>query len=642
MRFSDIFGKPKPNDFAPASPAPEPSKATQTVVLPQQPADRPPTPPQTVRVFDEFGRELMVPIETWRTQILPDAIAKAGDDADRLYGLIVDALQLRLAADVLPAAKRLIKIDRNPERGVTIYGIVLMESGHPTTALTLFETYLAQHGVSGVVFTNLAKTQIALGLEQEANATLWRALEADPNQQNGLAWFAARERDRAGEPAWLAAIKRVAHLPGAWLPQMWMANAALNQGDHQAALALYGESLNKAGSPVPLLLLQSISGDLGKAGLLEDAIALTQPAFDPKLHGLAVGNNLIKASLDLGRLPQANAILEQLYSLGRPDWADNLNFWEAEIRRKQFVSDGPLPEPTVTMLSIEGPVWLPSSATSRDLFPQPAASGVKIIFLGSSVRGSAVQDFFHGKLPDDAGRLSRSLPLFLAESAYLHFGLDVTTLFPFVERSGFAVVAEPWTITAASAYAQNAGATWAIVTHIDIEGERTAVTLRVISAAEPPATAFEITIPVSLQQPGDDALTAWSQLAPQLLQLLIPPPTSSAAARYILPQGQALSAYLLRLEQLFAVRCAGMDGIPAKFLSGIREILRGELNLALSTPNSLPVRLILHETLLRIRELSANIAAEFRQPVETLQQRYPLADPTANAVLQQQLRSICL
>jgi hypothetical protein len=57
-------------------------------------------------------------------------------------------------------------------------------------------------------------------------------------------------------------------------------------------------------------------------------------------------------------------------------------------------------------------------------------------------------------------------------------------------------------------------------------------------------------------------------------------------------------------------------------------------------PHSLPSRLILHETLLCLRDLEPHIAAEFRQPVELLQQRYPVPDPQANAILEHQLQAI--
>ena len=132
----------------------------------------------------------------------------------------------------------------------------------------------------------------------------------------------------------------------------------------------------------------------------------------------------------------------------------------------------------------------------------------------------------------------------------------------------------------------------------------------------------------------------WSRLANALLPLTTQAAEPVDAARYAIPAGPALGNYLLRLQQLLAVRCAGTDAVEGGFLSGEREIVRGQLDLALSLPQSLPLRLTLHETLLRLRTLRPEIAAEFQKPVELLQQRYPLEDAEANSILERQLRTV--
>jgi tetratricopeptide (TPR) repeat protein len=656
MSFFNLFGKsksstpkeepaPKPN----ATPEPQITPAgsvLQRVVEPVN-AKRPEDTPSTVRVYDEFGRELQVPIETWRTSLLPAALENAQADPDKLYNLIVDGLQLRLAPDMLPSAEHLHAIDPTPERGTTIYGIVLMECGDPLAAETLFENYLRQHGPSGVVLTNLAKAQTALGKQAEADATLWRALEADPNQENGLGWYVATAvaRDGGGDQAYVDAMKRVAELPTAWRPQVWLARTALEHKDMPQALSLYRQALERAGKPAPIVLLQSMSGDLGNAGHLREALALTRPAYDVKMHGLAVGNNLIKAALDLGEIDSARALVEELYQHNRPDWAAGLNFWESEIRRLELAARGkPLSEPKVTAFNIEGPVWLPSNAPSRTLFELSAPRRAKVVFLGSSVIGQQTQEFFVSQLADVPGRLSRALPLFLAESAFLHLGLDTDTIIPWIEHSGFAVVSIPWGIPEAIEYAHKMNAAAAISIDVHCTGPAAEVTLRIVrsepqESAEPTAFA-EFTVPFNLEQAGTSALGLWSQLANQLVKLFGDTPAATEPSRYALPANSGLAAYLLRLEQLLAVRCSGSENGKAALLNGVREIVRGELDLALSTPHSLPARLILHETLLRLRDLDPHIAAEFRHPAELLQQRYPLSDAQANAVLENQIQAI--
>ena len=106
-------------------------------------------------------------------------------------------------------------------------------------------------------------------------------------------------------------------------------------------------------------ITSKISGDLGNNGLLKELIEICAPRFDVREHGLQVGNNLIKAYLDLRNGPEARRILEQLYSQQRPDWREHLLFWEREID-KLDQNHGPVSAPEkieVQLLTLDGPIW---------------------------------------------------------------------------------------------------------------------------------------------------------------------------------------------------------------------------------------------------------------------------------------------
>jgi len=75
------------------------------------------------------------------------------------------------------------------------------------------------------------------------------------------------------------------------------------------ALAYYRESLARVGETVPAEFLQQMSGDLGIHGRFTELVELTEPHFTPEVHGLQVGNNLIKANIELGHLRRARQIL---------------------------------------------------------------------------------------------------------------------------------------------------------------------------------------------------------------------------------------------------------------------------------------------------------------------------------------------
>ena len=78
---------------------------------------------------------------------------------------------------------------------------------------------------------------------------------------------------------------------------------------------------------------------------------LTEPQFEPPVHGLQVGNNLIKAHFDLGQFDDARRILDKLYSLKRPDWKATLGYWDTELA-KANIGDGKLVDQTPMSISM--------------------------------------------------------------------------------------------------------------------------------------------------------------------------------------------------------------------------------------------------------------------------------------------------
>src|SRR6185503_13726861 len=184
-------------------------------------------------------------------------------------------------------------------------------------------------------------------------STLWESLILDPNLENTFGWYVAIHREHGGEEAALECLRRVTTLPGSWRAQLWLARSALKSRQLDRALVLYGECLSCAGKPVPGDLLQQMSGDLGNAGHLPELLQLTGPHFDARIHGLQVGNNLVKAHLDLGQLDAARRVLDQLYVLNRADWKEHLSFWDTEIAKTRVATTDARKEPVqVAMLTI--------------------------------------------------------------------------------------------------------------------------------------------------------------------------------------------------------------------------------------------------------------------------------------------------
>lgn len=326
-----FFGKKKESDAQSAA-----QRASATTPPSSAPAH---TDPNLIRVFDEFGRELITK-EHWRKNVLPGTLKKNWDNPEQLYGTIVGSLKDGFFSDVLEAAKHLWHIDPVQARGACIYGIVLTKNDRLDEAEDVLRSYIQKHGEDGYVLTNLAKVYSARNETQKAEETLWHALEVDPNQDNGFGWYAAIYRERSGDEAGLEALRRVAALAGSWRAQLWLARAALESHDLEKALAYYHQSLSRIGDKVPADFLMQMSGDLGKHGHLAELVDLTEHRFVPEVHGLQVGNNLIKVHLDLGQIEAARNILDQLYALKRPDWRPQLSFWDTEIAKVRLSQQG--------------------------------------------------------------------------------------------------------------------------------------------------------------------------------------------------------------------------------------------------------------------------------------------------------------
>jgi Flp pilus assembly protein TadD len=146
-----------------------------------------------IRAFDAYGREIFIARDEWRTNVLPANLQAQWSSPDGLYGVILHALDDGFDAEVLDAAARLRAIDPIPARGACIHGIVLMKNGRLDEAERVLVAHLERHGAEGVVLTNLAKVYAEKGETRKAEATLWRALEADPNQSTRR--FPARSRE---------------------------------------------------------------------------------------------------------------------------------------------------------------------------------------------------------------------------------------------------------------------------------------------------------------------------------------------------------------------------------------------------------------------------------------------------------------
>ncbi|MDR0353953.1 MAG: tetratricopeptide repeat protein [Opitutaceae bacterium] len=573
--------------------------------------------------------------QQWRDNVLLGDLEKKRDRPDDLAGIIVQSLYDGFAADILPYAAHLATIDPTPERGHVLHAVTLLDLKRYADAETVLLHFCQQHGETGVALTNLAKTYAGRGDDARALQTLWRALTLDPNQDNGLGWYEVIHREKDGPASGFDALRRIATLPGAWRARLWIARHHLEQRDLPAALALYAEALDTAPRPVPADLLQQMSGDLGNHAHLPELIRLTTPHYDIALHGLSTGNNLIKAHLDLGQLAAARALLDRLYAQQRPDWRPALSFWDTELAKASTaIADSPAPEKLeVTVLTLGGPVWLPPGTPAAELFPSKPADAPVVAFLGATAEMPPGGGEPHRlQLADGPGRLSRALPLWLAEQ--VEFGTEAATrtLVPWlVNPPSFVLSGVIENDTDAASHARHVRpeekpADYIVVTHLNCRADPWTIELRLVRTIDAACLAT-----ASATCPASDPAQVLPGLTRTLLAALDAHAEINASPPVSAFNPQPSGAYLLRLEQLLAVRTAGQAQASGT-LSGERDILDGHLQLCLSQPESVSIRLLFAQTLRGMKKVRADILPEFRSRVNLLQKEKPLPEPAQSVI----------
>jgi hypothetical protein len=206
------------------------------------------------------------------------------------------------------------------------------------------------------------------------------------------------------------------------------ARALLDAKDLPGALAIYEEVLAAAGDRADVLV--TVSGDLGSTGHLAPIVDLVAPRYDAVRHGPATGLNLLQAYLALQQIEPARHVLDILFELQRPELEERLHGFSNAIA--DLIAQGVTPPAgtengtapagpaKVDMVSISKPIWFYGLEPLADqLLPAKEGNLRRIAFAQLALPG-AYRDFGAAlQLPEDElGRLSRALPLWLAETFY--------------------------------------------------------------------------------------------------------------------------------------------------------------------------------------------------------------------------------
>ena len=399
-------------------------------------------------------------------------------------------------------------------------------------------------------------------------------------------------------------------------------------------MALYDECLSKVAKPLPTDLLMQLSGDLGNHGHLLQIVELVTPHFDPLMHGIQVGNNLLKANIDLGQLDQASSILRQLQLQQRPDWKEHLGYWEHEIAKmRNEISEKPasVQDMKVTLLSLEGPLWLKDDHPLNDLFPAKVSDAPRVAFTGCSAEVPNMGKEIVQQNSDNPGRFSRALPLFLSEQISLGSNAQGITqiLWSTLGAGNFVLsgvassdqaIAEYARMTAQAVPTQQVP-DFAVNSHIIARGENWSLHIRIIRTIDASCIGqFQYDFPeYGFHKIAERVLQdARSVLGNEANYENTPNPAASPS------EGHELDHYLFRLEQCLAVRCSSMNSEDKGFLSNPAEIIDGSIQYCLQNPNHIPGRLLLRHTLDGMNKIDPDLVKSVSEKIKNLKKDHPV------------------
>jgi len=240
------------------------------------------------------------------------------------------------------------------------------------------------------------------------------------------------------------------------LARLRQAREALERKDMAGALAIYEEVLASAGDRADVLV--TVSGDLGVTGHPGEIISLVAPRYDAQRHGPATGINVLQAYLALHEPQSAQHVLDLLFALGRPELQERLlgfsnaiadmMLLEAEGAMAPAPPAGAAPEGETTkieLVSISKPLWYYGLESVPNLLPPKSGRLRRIAFGQLAILG--LKDFAEAvKQPEnELGRLSRGIPLWLAEMLFFSANTSTLAVIGTQQREHYGLFPVEWT-----------------------------------------------------------------------------------------------------------------------------------------------------------------------------------------------------
>lgn len=388
-----------------------------------------------MNIIDQNGRRIQITMDEWREKVLPIALKNHWDNANLLYNDILKAIQNNFISDVEEAAIHLKEIDTIKERGYNTLAILYLKNKEFNKANELLLEYLANNPKTGTILTNLAKSYYGKDEKEKAMEILWEGLTINPNQNNGLPWYASICKDRDGIDGYIDALRRASEIKGSWLPQFLLARHELNEKNIESAKEFLKIALSQGHVTQEALLV--ISGELGAKGYSKELIELVEPVYDFNKNDIRVGLNLLQAYLQNKEIEKGENLLNKLMMLERPDLKNALlkisnKFDKLKIEEK---ASTPKKDVQINMMVLDNPVWGHGLKTSKWFINNKEVKGniAVLPYVDETIREKEIKGY---QKDNETSMLSRGIPLYVSEMINYYTDYNNKVVMPFVRDFG--------------------------------------------------------------------------------------------------------------------------------------------------------------------------------------------------------------
>ncbi|MCB9879705.1 MAG: hypothetical protein H6835_19090 [Planctomycetes bacterium] len=386
---------------------------------------------------------MRIPRDEYRKKVLPDLIKAHGSDPDRLVAVLMQAVRDGFATDVIPAANRLTVVDKNVERALTVLAVVQRDAGELDLAEGTLKELQQKLPKSLAAPVGLAMLAERRGDAATCERLLWQVLEQEPNHPDAVhGWLQMRHRT-VGDDGYGAALEQLVALPGAWRGRLWQARYLVEKGDDAAAAAIYRDVLSQEAIEGDALLMAS--ADLVQRQKHDLVAELIAPRFRSGRHHPHVGMALLHHHHQRRDFKAGEALLHRLFVDYGHVIGGELAPWTAEFDRMRLETlpkvAPPPPDAQIGLYRFDRPLWFAGYDDPQWLVPPKPAAHKHVMFFSLALDGSP-------QIPagreEEIGRLTRSVPLWLAEQAWLSSPHRGTAVIPLAAHGGWAVMGRAW------------------------------------------------------------------------------------------------------------------------------------------------------------------------------------------------------